>query len=66
MSECRCVFGKRFSYFKDTGGWKCAPEEASGHFKHPNQPNVITVPGNEGKELAPGTLNAMLKKAGLK
>jgi len=27
---------------------------------------VITVPGNEGKELAPGTLNAILKKAGLK
>jgi predicted RNA binding protein YcfA (HicA-like mRNA interferase family) len=25
-----------------------------------------TVPGNEGKELAPGTLNAILKKAGLK
>ena len=27
---------------------------------------VITVPGNEGKELAPGTLNAILKKAGFK
>ncbi len=27
---------------------------------------VVTVPGNEGKELAPGTLNAILKKAGLK
>lgn len=27
---------------------------------------VITVPGNEGTELAPGTLNAILKKAGLK
>jgi predicted RNA binding protein YcfA (HicA-like mRNA interferase family) len=36
------------------------------HFKHPNQPLVVTVPGNEGKELAPGTLNAILKKAGLK
>ncbi|MGD0498783.1 MAG: type II toxin-antitoxin system HicA family toxin [Bryobacteraceae bacterium] len=36
------------------------------HFKHPNQPLLVTVPGNEGKELAPGTLNAILKKAGLK
>ena len=27
---------------------------------------VITVPGNQGKELATGTLNAILKKAGLK
>jgi predicted RNA binding protein YcfA (HicA-like mRNA interferase family) len=26
----------------------------------------VTVPGNDGKELAPGTLNAILKKAGLK
>jgi len=36
------------------------------HFKHPNHAAVITVPGNEGKELAPGTLNAILKKAELK
>ncbi len=36
------------------------------HFKHPRQAFVITVPGNQGKELAVGTLNAILKKAGLK
>jgi len=36
------------------------------HFKHPNEASVITVPGNEGKELAPGTLSAILRKAGLK
>ena len=36
------------------------------HFKHPNQAFIITVPGNDGKELAPGTLNVILKKAGLK
>jgi len=36
------------------------------HFKHPERAYVITVPGNDGKELAPGTLNAILKKAGLK
>jgi predicted RNA binding protein YcfA (HicA-like mRNA interferase family) len=36
------------------------------HFKHPNEASVITVPGNEGKELAAGTLNAILRKAGLK
>jgi predicted RNA binding protein YcfA (HicA-like mRNA interferase family) len=35
-------------------------------FRHPDQALVITVPGNEGRELAPGTLNAILKKAGLK
>jgi predicted RNA binding protein YcfA (HicA-like mRNA interferase family) len=36
------------------------------HFKHPQLPSVITVPGNDGRELAPGTLNDILKKAGLK
>jgi predicted RNA binding protein YcfA (HicA-like mRNA interferase family) len=36
------------------------------HFKHPKQPLLIPVPGNNGKELATGTLNAILKKAGLK
>ncbi len=36
------------------------------HFKHPTLPMVVTVPGDNGKELAPGTLNAILKKAGLK
>jgi predicted RNA binding protein YcfA (HicA-like mRNA interferase family) len=36
------------------------------HFKHPEHPHLITVPGNAGKELAPGTLQSILKKAGLK
>lgn len=35
-------------------------------FKHPEQALVITVPGNQGKELAPGTLNVILRRAGLK
>jgi len=36
------------------------------HFRHPTRSSVITVPGNDGKELAPGTLNDILKKAELK
>jgi len=36
------------------------------HFKHPDLQFVITVPGQDGTELAPGTLNAILKMAGLK
>jgi len=48
-------------------GWKEMRSKGSHrHFKHPSRPFVITVPGNDGKELAPGTLNAILKKAGLK
>jgi predicted RNA binding protein YcfA (HicA-like mRNA interferase family) len=48
-------------------GWVAIRSRGSHrHFKHPNQPMVITVPGSEGRELAPGTLNAILKKTGLK
>ena len=36
------------------------------HFKHPDEAFVITVPGNDGKELAPGTLSVIQKKAELK
>ncbi|MCP5116958.1 MAG: type II toxin-antitoxin system HicA family toxin [bacterium] len=41
-------------------------DESSGGCTAPNDPAVVTVPGNDGKELAPGTLNAILKKARLK
>ncbi|MGC9971895.1 MAG: type II toxin-antitoxin system HicA family toxin [Bryobacteraceae bacterium] len=48
-------------------GWKEMRSRGSHrHFRHPERPCLITVPGNEGKELAPGTLNAILRKAGLK
>ena len=51
----------------EKSGWKEMRSKGSHrHFKHPDQPYLITVPGNDGKELAPGTLNAILKKAGLK
>ena len=36
------------------------------HFKHPDEAFVVTVPGSDGKELAPSTLNVILKKAGLR
>ena len=51
----------------ERNGWKGMRAKGSHrHFKHPDQPGLITVPGNPGKERASGTLNAILKKAGLK
>ena len=48
-------------------GWREIRTKGSHrHFKHPEKAMLLTVPGNPGKELAPGTLNAILKKAGLK
>ena len=51
----------------ETNGWRLDRSRGSHRqFRHPANPMVITVPGNEGKELAPGTLNDILRRAGLK
>ena len=51
----------------EQNGWvELRSKGSHRHFRHPARPQVVTVPGNHGKELAPGTLNAILKKAGLK
>jgi predicted RNA binding protein YcfA (HicA-like mRNA interferase family) len=51
----------------ERNGWKELRSKGSHrHFKHPDRPSLVTVPGNSGKELATGTLKAILKKAGLK
>ena len=35
-------------------------------YKHPNKAGLVTVAGKPGDDLAPGTLNSVLKQAGLK
>ena len=35
-------------------------------FKHPRKPGRVTVAGKPSDDLAPGTLNSILKQAGLK
>ena len=35
-------------------------------FKHPVHPARVTVAGKPGDDVAPGTLNSILKQAGLK
>jgi predicted RNA binding protein YcfA (HicA-like mRNA interferase family) len=35
-------------------------------YTHPVKPGTVTVPGHEGDDLTPGTLNSILKQAGLK
>ncbi len=47
-------------------GWQIVRTRGSHRqFKRPDKPG-LTVPGNPGDELAPGTLNSILKQAGLK
>jgi predicted RNA binding protein YcfA (HicA-like mRNA interferase family) len=35
-------------------------------YKHPSKKGLVTVAGKPGDDLAPGTLNSILKQAGLK
>ena len=48
-------------------GWQLARTKGSHRqYKHPDKSGLVTVPGKTGDELAPGTLNSILKQAGLK
>jgi predicted RNA binding protein YcfA (HicA-like mRNA interferase family) len=48
-------------------GW-CLVATRGSHrqFKHPTKSGRVTVPGKSGDDLAPGTLNSILKQALLK
>jgi len=49
-------------------GWQMVARKGTNHrqFKHPIKPGRVTISGNPGDELAPGTLNSILKQARLK
>ncbi len=51
----------------DGDGWLLVRTRGSHRqYKHPDKPGLVTVPGKPGDELAPGTLNSILKQARLK
>jgi len=48
-------------------GWYLVTTRGSHRqFKHPLRPGRVTVAGSPDDELPPGTLNSILKQAGLK
>ncbi len=48
-------------------GWSLVATRGSHRqFKHTTKPGRVTVPGKPRDDLAPGTLNSILKQAGLK
>jgi predicted RNA binding protein YcfA (HicA-like mRNA interferase family) len=48
-------------------GWFLATTRGSHRqFKHPSKAGRVTVPGKPNDDLAPGTLNSIMKQAGLK
>jgi predicted RNA binding protein YcfA (HicA-like mRNA interferase family) len=51
----------------DDDGWYLARTRGSHQqFKRTTKPGLVTVAGQPGDELAPGTLNSIIKQAGLK
>lgn len=51
----------------DADGWYHIETRGSHRqFKHPTKTGRVTVPGKPGDDLAPGSLNSILKQAGLK
>lgn len=53
--------------FLKKDGWY-AHEQKGSHLqlKHPTKSGKVTLPVHKGKDIPPGTLNAILKQAGLK
>jgi predicted RNA binding protein YcfA (HicA-like mRNA interferase family) len=48
-------------------GWKLVRTRGSHRqFRHTSKPGTVTVAGKPSLDLAPGTLNSILKQAGLK
>jgi predicted RNA binding protein YcfA (HicA-like mRNA interferase family) len=50
----------------DEGWFIAAMRGSHRQLKHPTKPGRVTVAGRPSDDLAPGTLNSILKQAGLK
>ena len=51
---------------QDDGWYLVATRGSHRQFKHASKPGRVTVAGKPGDDLAPGTLNSILKQSGLK
>lgn len=51
----------------EQAGWQLVRTRGSHRqYRHPDKPGLVTIPGKPNDDLAPGTLNSILKQAGLK
>jgi len=58
--------GEILSMLKGDGWYLAATRGSHRQFKHPTKSGRVTVPGKPSDDLAPGTLNSILKQAHLK
>jgi predicted RNA binding protein YcfA (HicA-like mRNA interferase family) len=51
----------------ESDGWLCVRQKGSHRqYHHASKPGTVTVAGKPSIEIPPGTLNSILKQAGLK
>jgi predicted RNA binding protein YcfA (HicA-like mRNA interferase family) len=51
----------------EANGWYLARTRGSHrHYKHPFKPGIVTIAGHPNVDIPKGTLNSILKQAGLK
>jgi predicted RNA binding protein YcfA (HicA-like mRNA interferase family) len=50
---------------EDNGWFLVVTKGSHRQYKHPSKPGRVTIAGHPGDDLAPGTLNSVLKQAGL-
>jgi len=50
---------------KGDGWYIVATRGSHRQFQHPDKPGRVTIAGKPNHDLAPGTLNSILKQAGL-
>jgi predicted RNA binding protein YcfA (HicA-like mRNA interferase family) len=51
---------------RDDGWYLVRTKGSHRQYKHEFKKGLVTISGNSGDEVAPGTLNSVLKQAGLK
>jgi predicted RNA binding protein YcfA (HicA-like mRNA interferase family) len=51
---------------REDGWFLVATRGSHRQYKHPTKSGRVTVPGRGSDDLAPGTLNSILKQAGLR
>jgi predicted RNA binding protein YcfA (HicA-like mRNA interferase family) len=58
--------GEMIERLQRDGWFLVATRGSHRQFKHPSKPGRVTVAGKASDDLAPGTLNSILKQSGLK
>ena len=58
--------GEMLRLLQEDGWFLVATRGSHRQLKHADKPGRVTVPGKPGNDLAPGTLNSILKQAKLK